>query len=53
VAYKKANGDCDVPNDGSFLRVWVDNLRRRRKRGVLRPERIAQLDALGFRWVAA
>jgi Helicase associated domain/Helicase conserved C-terminal domain len=51
VAYKKANGDCDVPNDGSSLRVWIDNLRRRRKRGVLRPERIAQLDELGFRWV--
>jgi hypothetical protein len=48
VAYKKANGHCNVPHGNGPLGLWCANLRNRRSK--LSPERIAQLDALGFSW---
>ena len=48
VAYKKANGHCNVPR--GTLGYWCSNLRQFRKKGKLSAEKIAQLDALGFCW---
>jgi hypothetical protein len=48
VAYKKANGHCNVVS-GS-LGVWVKKQRGLYKRGKLSPERIAKLKSLGFCW---
>jgi hypothetical protein len=48
VAYKEINGNCNVPIDSGPLGTWCDNIRQRR--GKLSPERIAQLDAIGFCW---
>jgi len=55
VAYKKQHGHCDVPchwpEDRPFGH-WISIQREFRKKGKLRPERIARLDQLGFKWVA-
>src|SRR5258708_40241986 len=48
VAYKEINGNCNVPIDSGPLGTWCDNIRQRR--GKFSPERIAQLDAIGFCW---
>ena len=50
VAYKQANGNCDAPTETTPLGRWCDQQRQRRRKGKLSPERIAQLDALGFCW---
>jgi hypothetical protein len=50
IAFKKANGHCNVPQDGSPLGGWVCNLRQFYKKNRLSLERIAQLTALGFCW---
>lgn len=56
--YLREHGDCKVPtmyetNEGANLGTWVSNVRAAR-RGTngrfLTPEKIAQLDALGFVW---
>lgn len=51
--YRRAHGDCDVPScwpaDPSLGR-WVAAQRARRHAGRLRPERIARLESIGFRW---
>jgi hypothetical protein len=50
VAYKEVNGDCDVPKESGPLGSWCGTVRQSRKKGKLNPERIAQLDAIGFCW---
>jgi len=53
VAYKKEHGNCDVPcdwSDSPRLGQWVHWVRDVRKRHRLKPDRIQQLDALGFTW---
>jgi hypothetical protein len=50
VAYKKAHGDCNVPAASGPLGAWCNSTRRRRIKGMLSAERIAQLDAIGFCW---
>jgi Helicase associated domain len=50
VAYKEVNGHCDVPFENGTNRLggWCHGQRQRRSS--LSTERIAQLDALSFRW---
>jgi hypothetical protein len=49
VVYKEAHGHCNVPKESGSLGRWCHSQRHRRSQST--PERIAQLDALGFRWV--
>jgi hypothetical protein len=48
VAYKEVHGHCNVPHDGSSLATWCDRIRRSYKKDKLSPERIVQLEAIGF-----
>jgi superfamily II DNA or RNA helicase len=50
IAYQKIHGHCNVPHSYGPLGVWVSTVRRRWRKGKLSPERIAQLNALGFCW---
>ena len=50
VAFKEANGHCNVPKGGSSLADWCFNVKARRKKGMLTPEQITQLNSLGFCW---
>lgn len=50
------NGHCDVPTKypaNPKLGNWVSNMRSLRKKGLLSPDRIMELDALGFNWVSS
>lgn len=53
VAFKARFGHCNVPchwpEDPAFGN-WVSNQRQFKKQGLLKPERIAQLEELGFKW---
>jgi len=51
--YRRANGNCDVPNKWTQnikLATWVSNQRSRKER--LMPEQIQRLDELDFTWNA-
>lgn len=51
--YRRANGNCDVPNrwrQNTKLATWVSNQRSRKER--LTAEQIQRLDELGFTWNA-
>ena len=53
TAYKAEHGHCNVPTSPtrrSSLGRWVMNVRSSYHRGKLAPERIRELEALGFRW---
>ena len=55
TAYIEENGSARMPTDhatdsGFELGVWCGIRRTQRKTGQLSPERIAELDALGFIW---
>jgi len=53
VQYKKAHGNCDVPQErreDPQLGSWVVRQRYRRKKGLMRGERIRILDEVGMRW---
>ena len=51
VNFKNKYGHCDVrERDNLKLAQWATELRKNRKRERLTPERLAQLDALGFVW---
>mmetsp|Transcript_24901 Transcript_24901/g.57461 ORF Transcript_24901/g.57461 Transcript_24901/m.57461 type:complete len:1213 (-) Transcript_24901:347-3985(-) len=59
VAYREENGDCQVPArfvDNPQLGTWVTNQRaqyKQRQEGkvsAMNDERIAQLEAIGFKW---
>ena len=54
--YFEKNGNTNVANkfvsqDGFQLRGYADNLRKRKKRGTLRTDWIAELDKLKFPWI--
>ena len=51
--YKTLHGDCNVPQlypDNKALATWVANQRFERNAGRLDPERIKQLEKIGFIW---
>lgn len=51
--YKKTHGHCDVPRSNEEfpkLGHWVYRQRENNNNGTLPPERIAQLEAMGFQW---
>jgi hypothetical protein len=51
--YKSVYGDCNVPLEwGEDLQLggWVSKQRCRRKKGLLKGERLKKLDEVGFRW---
>jgi len=55
IAYRAAHGDCIVPYtfaaaDGTKLGEWVSTQRKAYKAGELSPERVHQLEAVGFAW---
>ena len=54
AAFKKRHGHCDlfVAREGVGLdfRWWVMDVRKSKKQGRLDPERVRQLDRLGFLW---
>jgi hypothetical protein len=55
VAYESRYGDCLIPqrfkDESDFsLGIWVANQRRAFKANALSPDRIKQLDAIGFVW---
>ncbi len=55
-AFHLENGHCDVPTKypaNPKLGNWVSNMRSLRKKGLLSPGRIMELDALGFNWVSS
>lgn len=52
-AIKKAGGDVNIPRDYRLdpqLGAWLGNQRQSSKKGILSPDRIAQLEALGVVW---
>ncbi|WP_371793058.1 Helicase associated domain protein [Streptomyces sp. NBC_01471] len=57
-AYFEVHGNLNVPSgyvteDGFQLGRWVINARQHRRKGWLRPERIAALDSIGMVWNTA
>src|ERR1017187_997963 len=53
LAYKERFGHCKVPRlwpEDPQLGEWVATQRRSRNRRQLQPDRIYQLDRLGFKW---
>jgi hypothetical protein len=53
VAYKEANGDCNVQQTHSInpqLATWADTQRKGKRNGTLKVERETQLNAVGFFW---
>ncbi|MHA7133795.1 helicase associated domain-containing protein [Oerskovia turbata] len=57
IKYVDAHGDARVPGDwvapdGTRLGAWVARRRWEHRHGLLCAERIEQLEALGFEWVA-
>jgi len=52
VKYKKAHGDCNVPlgwQEDLQLGSWVVKQRYRRKKGLLRKDRMRKLGVIGMR----
>ena len=53
AAYKAKHGDCRVPRgwpENPSLASWVSNQRTARRTDKLSAERVARLEALGFKW---
>ena len=53
TAFKKKHGHCRVPQQSGNRRglgVWVTNVRKDYHHGKLWPERVRELEALGFCW---
>ena len=50
VAYKAEHGDSHVPQSYTNLGGWCNNQRQAMKKGKLSPDRIARLEAIGFKW---
>ena len=48
--FKEEHGHCNVPQKTPALGIWVNNSRQRKS--ALSKEKKAELDALGFTWVA-
>ncbi len=52
-AFKETEGHCNVPYGAGphkALGGWVAQQRSRKRKGQLRPDRVARLEALGFNW---
>jgi hypothetical protein len=52
--FKNKYGHCNVPYNkkNKFLGSWVSEQRKKRKKGILKRERINQLNCIGFSWNA-
>jgi hypothetical protein len=53
AAYKSVQGHCNVPRRWTWnqaLARWVSEQRRLRRKGRLNPDRVRQLESLGFEW---
>lgn len=53
AAYKAKNGNCEVPRvypSDPALPIWITHQRVAKRKGVLAPERVSRLEALGLRW---
>lgn len=53
AAYKAKNGNCEVPRvypSDPALTIWITHQRVAKRKGVLAPERVSRLEALGLRW---
>jgi hypothetical protein len=53
VAYKRINGDCNVPRGYSIsnsLSIWVMKMRTYYSKSKLAPDRIEKLNNIGFEW---
>jgi hypothetical protein len=50
LAFKRIHGDCKVLKSDGKLGDWVINQRKYRTKGILKPEREARLEAVGFSW---
>lgn len=53
LAFKTEHGHCDVPGNypaNPSLTFWVHNCRRMKKLGQLAPQRVQQLETIGFSW---
>jgi hypothetical protein len=52
AGFKKQHGHLRVPRDCKHgqLAMWVVEVRRRKRKGLLDRRRVGQLDALGFAW---
>ena len=48
--YKNKHGDCDVPRNNPDLGIWIKDHKKFYKQNKLKPERVAKLEKLGFRW---
>jgi len=56
VAFRREHGHCDIPIrsvEHPRLGRFVASMRSKRRQGILSPERIAKLDAIGFLWAAS
>ncbi|TRZ69913.1 MAG: hypothetical protein D4S02_01300 [Rhodocyclaceae bacterium] len=56
VAFRRQHGHCDIPIrsvEHPKLGRFVASMRSKRRQGILSPERIAKLDAIGFQWAAS
>jgi Helicase associated domain len=56
--YKNVYGHARVPqsyssSDGDNLGIWVSNMRKRYQAGLLTPDRLATLEAMGMEWRVA
>jgi superfamily II DNA or RNA helicase len=53
LQYKEIHGNCLVParyDENKALATWVSEQRKYFNRGILQPERIEQLNTIGFNW---
>ena len=53
VAYKRINGDCNVPRGyciSNSLSIWVMKMRTYYSKSKLAPDRIEKLNNIGFEW---
>jgi Helicase associated domain len=53
VRYKAFHGDCNVPSEwveDPQLGSWVVKQRHRRKKGLLKEDRVRKLDTVGMKW---
>jgi len=53
AAFKKKHGNCNVPEhwpEDQSMANWVQSQRYRKKKGKLSPDRVKQLEKIGFLW---
>lgn len=48
--FREENGHCLVNVNTSKLGRWVERMRKERKRGLLREDKVRRLSELGFVW---